>query len=86
MRTAATQYVKITAHTSVTLNERADKLAVAAREDPDAPARSFQGWENYGCVYYYTAGDNGKLEPIRATAAELCTHSMILFNYGLLTC
>jgi ribonuclease HI len=37
-RTANTHYVKVTAHTSITLNERADSLATAARADKEAPS------------------------------------------------
>jgi len=71
-RSAATHYVKITAHTSIALNECADGLAASARNDDNAPSRLFEMWENHNCIHYYREGENG--HPARAEAAELRTH------------
>ena len=71
-RSAPTHYVKITAHTSVVLNERADELAASARENVDAPSRSFESWENCECIHYYREEEGG--QAVRAKLAELLAH------------
>ena len=81
-RTAETQYVKVTAHTSIFLNECADSLAATARADKDAPKCSFGLWEHPYCLYFFSKGEDG--EHARATATELRTHFIQLRSKDVL--
>lgn len=73
-RTAATHWVKITAHTSVEPNERADKLATSAWEDKDAPSRTFEPQDNPNSLYFYKEGQGEDRAPVRVKTDELCDH------------
>ena len=72
--TADTHWVKITAHSSVELNERADRLATSAWDDHDAPARTFEPQENPNSLHFYQKGRGEEDEPIKVKPAVLCVH------------
>lgn len=80
-RTAATHYVKITAHTSVALNECADTLAALARQDENAPSRSFDLFENTDCIFYYRKDEDNF---VQAKATELRNHFIQLRSAEIL--
>ena len=80
-RTAVTRYVKVTAHTSILFNERADRLAATARANKDAPSRSFGSWENEDCLHFRKQGDE---DAVQVEAAELRTHFLQLRSSELL--
>ena len=46
LRTALTRWVKIKSHTSVLLNEKADRLAAQSRDNPEAILRTFEKQDN----------------------------------------
>ena len=80
-RTSRTHYVKITEHSSVSLNECADALAASAWQDYDAPFRSFDLWEDSDCIYYYKKKEDSL---VRVDAAELRAHFIQLRSAELL--
>jgi ribonuclease HI len=70
-RTALTIWVKIKSHTSVELNERADRLATEAPFAEESTSKKFDQQEDSNLIQFYKKGDSG---PVQATAQELKEH------------
>lgn len=75
-RTAEMRCVKITAHTSIELNERADYRAAVARLDKDAPTRTCTLWTDPYLLHFYRMGEEG--DPVPAKPEELREHFLKL--------